>query len=211
MSITKTEQTIFIVDDDAAVRDSLALLFGLRGHRTAIFCSAEDFLAAWRKEWRGCVVLDVKMGGMSGLDLQGKLAEQGSQLPIVMITAHGDTASARAALKSGAVDFLEKPLDEAQLLPAIEAALARDSRHRAEHEFGEEAASRLARLTTRERQVMELAAAGRHNREIGESLGISPRTVEVYKARLMEKLQARNLSELIRFALVAEREGERVA
>lgn len=200
------EQTVFIVDDDVAVRDSLALLLGLKGYRTAIYSSAEDFLAAYRKDWRGCLVLDIKMSGMTGLDLQAQLASQGIELPIVIITGHGDAASARSALKSGAVDFLEKPLDEEQLVAAVGSALERDAKRRAEKIGGSEASSRLARLTPRERQVMDLAAAGRHNREIGEALGISPRTVEVYKARLMEKLQARNLSELIRFALTADRE-----
>ncbi|MGH8664882.1 MAG: response regulator transcription factor [Burkholderiales bacterium] len=200
------EQTVFIVDDDVAVRDALALLLGLKGYRTAIFSSAEDFLAAYRKDWRGCLVLDIKMSGMTGLDLQSRLASQNVEMPIVIITGHGDAASARQALKSGAVDFLEKPLDEEQLVAAVGSALERDARRRAEKVVGDETSSRLARLTPRERQVMDLAAAGRHNREIGEALGISPRTVEVYKARLMEKLQARNLSELIRFALTADRE-----
>jgi RNA polymerase sigma factor (sigma-70 family) len=200
------EQTVFIVDDDVAVRDALALLLGLKGYRTAIFSSAEDFLAAYRKDWRGCLVLDIKMSGMTGLELQSRLASQGIEMPIVIITGHGDASSARTALKSGAIDFLEKPLDEDQLVAAVGAALERDAKRRAEKVVGDEASSRLARLTPRERQVMDLAAAGRHNREIGEALGISPRTVEVYKARLMEKLQARNLSELIRFALTADRE-----
>jgi RNA polymerase sigma factor (sigma-70 family) len=200
------EQTVFIVDDDVAVRDALALLLGLKGYRTAIFSSAEDFLAAYRKDWRGCLVLDIKMSGMTGLDLQSRLASQNVEMPIVIITGHGDAASARQALKSGAVDFLEKPLDEEQLVVAVGSALERDAKRRAEKVVGDETSSRLARLTPRERQVMDLAAAGRHNREIGEALGISPRTVEVYKARLMEKLQARNLSELIRFALTADRE-----
>jgi len=203
---SNVEQTVFIVDDDVAVRDALALLLGLKGYRTAIYSSAEDFLAAYRREWRGCLVLDIKMGGMTGLELQARLIEQGSELPIVVITGHGDAASARQALKSGAVDFLEKPLDDEQLAAAVASALERDAKRRAEKTVGEEASTRLSRLTPRERQVMDLAAAGRHNREIGEALGISPRTVEVYKARLMEKLQARNLSELIRFALTADRE-----
>ena len=203
---SNVEQTVFIVDDDVAVRDALALLLGLKGYRTSIYSSAEDFLAAYRKEWRGCLVLDIKMAGMTGLDLQARLSEQGSGLPIVMITGHGDASSARAALKAGAVDFLEKPLDDQQLVSAVATALEHDSKRRAEKMIGDETSSRLSRLTPRERQVMDLAAAGRHNREIGETLGISPRTVEVYKARLMEKLQARNLSELIRFALTADRE-----
>lgn len=201
------EQTVFIVDDDAAVRDALALLLGLKGYRTAIYGSAEDFLAAYRSAWRGCLLLDIKMAGMSGLELQSRLASQGSELPIVVITGHGDAASARTAFKSGAIDFLEKPIDEAQLVQAVATAFERDSSRRASRVMGEEAAARMSRLTPRERQVMDLAAAGRHNREIGETLGISPRTVEVYKARLMEKLQARNLSELIRFALTTSRES----
>jgi len=200
------EQTVFIVDDDGAVRDALALLLGLKGHRTSIFSSAEDFLAAFRKDWRGCLVLDVKMSGMSGLELQAQLTSKGSELPIVIVTGHGDAASARAALKAGAVDFLEKPIDDEQLVAAVAAALERDAKRQAARVVGDETVTRLSRLTPRERQVMDLAAAGRHNREIGEALGISPRTVEVYKARLMEKLQARNLSELIRFALTADRE-----
>jgi RNA polymerase sigma factor (sigma-70 family) len=200
---TGTEQTVFIVDDDAAIRDSLSLLLGLKGFRTAMFNSAEDFLGSYRKNWRGCLLLDIKMGGMTGIDLQSKLNSQGSTLPIVFITGHGDTTSARNALKSGADDFLEKPLNDVQLVEAVNSALERDARRQAEQLSGTELSARLARLTPRERQVMELAAAGRHNREIGEELGISPRTVEVYKARLMEKLQARNLSELIRIALTA--------
>lgn len=203
---SSTEQTVFIVDDDVAVRDALALLLGLKGYRTSIYSSAEDFLAAFRKDWRGCLVLDIKMGGMNGLELQSRLNDQGAEIPIVMITGHGDAASVRQALKSGAVDFLEKPIDDEQLVAAVAAALERDAKRRAEKSVGDETSSRLSRLTPRERQVMDLAAAGRHNREIGEALGISPRTVEVYKARLMEKLQARNLSELIRFALTADRE-----
>jgi RNA polymerase sigma factor (sigma-70 family) len=205
---TVAEQTVFIVDDDAAIRDSLSLLLGLKGFKTASFNSAEDFLASFRKEWRGCLLLDIKMGGINGLELQTKLKTQEIDLPIVFITGHGDTASARNALKAGAEDFLEKPLDDVQLVSAVVSALDRDAKRQADRVTDAEAASRLARLTPRERQVMELAAAGRHNREIGEALGISPRTVEVYKARLMEKLQARNLSELIRFALSATRERQ---
>jgi RNA polymerase sigma factor (sigma-70 family) len=201
--VTGPEQTVFIVDDDAAIRDSLSLLLGLKGFRTAMFNSAEDFLGSYKKNWRGCLLLDIKMGGMSGMDLQSKLNSQGASLPIVFITGHGDTASARHALKAGAEDFLEKPLHDVELVDAVNSALERDARRQAEQLTGTEVSARLARLTPRERQVMELAAAGRHNREIGDELGISPRTVEVYKARLMEKLQARNLSELIRIALTS--------
>jgi RNA polymerase sigma factor (sigma-70 family) len=202
----RNEQTVFIIEDDVAVRDSLALLLGLKGYRTAIFGSAEDFLVAYRKDGPGCLVLDTKTGAPDGLELQSHLASEGIELPIVIISGHGDAASARRALKAGAIDFLQKPLDEEQFLDAVAMALERDVRRHAERQDGKtEAALRLARLTPRERQVMELIAVGRQNREIGEALGISPRTVEVYKTRLLEKLQARNLSELIRFALNADR------
>jgi RNA polymerase sigma factor (sigma-70 family) len=146
------------------------------------------------------------MDAPDDLVLQSHLASEGIELPTVIISGHGDAASARRALKAGAIDFLQKPLDEEQFLDAVAMALERDIRRGAEQQDGKtEAALRLARLTPRERQVMELVAVGRQNREIGEALGISPRTVEVYKTRLMEKLQARNLSELIRFALNADR------
>jgi RNA polymerase sigma factor (sigma-70 family) len=183
------------------VRDSLALLLGLHGHHTQPFASAEDFLVAWRPEWRGCLLLDIRMAGMDGLALQKAMAERGIELPAIFITAHGDVAKARAALRAGAVDFLEKPLDDSLLLAAVAEALAREA---GRHDAVAEAASiaeRLNRLTTREREVLDLVAAGRPNREIAAALGISPRTVEVYKARMMEKMEARTLPDLMRLML----------
>jgi RNA polymerase sigma factor (sigma-70 family) len=202
--INPAEHTVFVVDDDAAVRDSLALLLGLRGYRTLVFASGEDFLATWRPDWSGCLVADIRMPGLSGLELQQRLAESGADLPVIIITAHGDAASARAALRADAVDFLEKPIDDAQLMAAIETGLARAARRRELEREKSAAAQRLARLTPREREVLELVTAGRHSREIGAALDISPRTVEVYKARLMEKLQAKNVTELIRLVLAGE-------
>lgn len=199
------DQTVFIVDDDAAVRDSLSLLLGLRGYRTVVFASAEDFLSTWKPEWAGCVLVDIRMPGMSGLELQAKLADAGCGLPVIVITAHGDAASARAALKGDAVDFLEKPIDDDQLMAAVAAGLERLERRRSASDARRAIETRLARLTSRERQVMDLVARGLHNREIAEELGISPRTVEVYKARMMEKVQVRNLSEIIRLAMELER------
>lgn len=204
MAQTKFEQTVFVVDDDAGVRDSLGLLLGLRGFRTAMFASGEDFLATLREDWCGCVLIDVKMNGMSGLELQQRMQEQRILMPAVIITAHGDIASARVALKTGAVDFLEKPLDEEQLVSAISSALDRDRRLRSQATAQSDAQRRIATLSEREREVMRSIAAGKHNREIAEELGISPRTVEVYRARLMDKLGVRRLSELITLALEAE-------
>ncbi len=196
-----TDVLITIVDDDEAVRDSLALLLNFRGYRTRAFASAEDCLQAWQPDWRGCLLLDLRMGGMDGLALQRALAERGNTLPIVFLTGHGDLAHARAALKGGAIDFLEKPYEEAALLAAVDEAIVHDSRLYAVQSRSAELAARMERLSERERQVMDLVVAGKPNREIAALLGISPRTVEVFKSRMMEKMQARSVPELVRMCL----------
>jgi RNA polymerase sigma factor (sigma-70 family) len=198
-----TDTLITIVDDDEAVRDSLALLLNFRGYRTRAYDSAEACLEAWRPDWRGCLLLDLRMGGMDGLALQQALLTRDSSLPIVFLTGHGDLAHARAALKSGAVDFLEKPYEEADLLAAVGEAMERDTRESAAQTHVAEIAARIERLSEREHQVMHLVVAGKPNREIAEELGISPRTVEVFKARMMEKMQARSVPELVRMAMEA--------
>jgi FixJ family two-component response regulator len=198
--------TVFIVDDDAGVRDSLAMLLELKGFRTRTFAAAEAFLAEYRPEWPGCLVLDLRMPGMSGLELQADLARRGSALPVIIVTAHGDVATTRSALKGGAVDFIEKPIDDEALVAAIAAAFDRDARGRERAQAAAGAAERLARLTGREREVLALVAEGRHNREIAVALGISPRTVEVYKARMMEKLQVRRVPDLVRLVLEHQRQ-----
>lgn len=187
--------TVFIVDDDPSVRDALSLLLSLRGHATATFATAEDFLSAVRPDWRGCIVLDIRMPGMSGLDLQRRLNQDGWSLPVIVITAHGDVAAAREAFLGRAVDFIEKPFDATQLLSVIDSALS----ERRATDTAQEPRERLAaQLSPREREVMNLIVKGMHNRRIAEALGISPRTVEVHKARVMEKLGAKNLVELVR-------------
>lgn len=183
------EPTVYIVDDDAAVRDSLALLLGLHGYQTQAFASAEDFLSAWRPERDGCLLLDLKMPGMDGLALQARLNALGSHLPLVVITAHGDVAAARAALKAGALDFLEKPIDDVLLLELVAEVMARARQATVSASQATDLDERIARLTPREREVMELAADGLNNREIAARLTISPRTVEVYKARMVDKTQ----------------------
>jgi RNA polymerase sigma factor (sigma-70 family) len=195
--------TVFVVDDDAAVRDSIALMLGLAGYRTSVFADAEAFLAAWQDDWAGCVVADVKLPGQSGVELQDTLRKRGATLPFIIITAHGDVATARAAFRSQAVDFLEKPFDNAQLSAAIETAFAREGRRIQEHESLRSDIEKLGRLTAREREVLEHAAQGLHAKEIAAALGISPRTVEVHKTRIMDKLGVRNLAELVRFAIAA--------
>jgi FixJ family two-component response regulator len=196
-------ETVFVVDDDASVRDALSLLLSLRGHATATFASAEDFLAALQGDWRGCVVLDIRMPGLSGLELQRRLRAAGSALPVVVITAHGDVAAARQAFLADAVDFIEKPFAGEALLAAVDRALA--GLHAEAGATKAAAAARpsgradaQAALSAREREVMALLLKGLHNRRIAEELGISPRTVEVHKARVLDKLGVKNLVELVR-------------
>ena len=196
--------TVFIVDDDPAVRDSLGLLLGVRGYRTAIFASAEAFLQAWRPEWSGCLITDLRMAGMDGLALQQKLLELGGTLPVIFVTAHGDVTAARAAFRARAVDFLEKPFDDAKLIAAIGEAFDRERENRGARQVRDRDRAALAELTPRERQVMELVVAGLHNREIAPRLGISVRTVEVHKARLMAKLDVDNVADLVRIAIRKE-------
>lgn len=186
-------ETVYIVDDDVSVRDALSLLLSLRGHASATFASAEDFLAAAQPDWRGCAVIDLRMPGMGGLELQAQMRSRGLQLPVIVITAHGDVAAARQAFLARAVDFIEKPFDGEQLLQAVETALAtaRDPAS-VPPRPGE------ARLSPREREVMDLMVAGLSNRRIAETLGISHRTVEVHKARVLERVGVRNVVELVR-------------
>jgi two-component system, LuxR family, response regulator FixJ len=192
-------QTVFIVDDDLAVRDALGLLFSLHGHATAVFACAEDFLRAIQPGWRGVVVADIRMPGMSGLEMQEALAGHPSRLPMIMITAHADIATARKAFRYHAVDFLEKPFDHDQLLASVENAMR--ELPPAPSAIGTRPVANT--LSAREREVMALVVDGLDNGSIGERLGISPRTVEVHKSRVMTKLGARNLAELVRIAHAA--------
>lgn len=199
--MTVHRQTVFIVDDDPSVRDALSLLLSLHGHATAVFASAEDFLRALSPAWRGCVVTDIRMPGMSGLDLQQALVNHPARLPVIIITGHGDVAAARQAFKASAVDFLEKPFDNELLLQAIGRALAGLALERG----ADALKGARSTLSARERQVMDLVVDGLDNRLVGERLGISTRTVEVHKSRVMAKVGARNLAELIRIAHAARR------
>jgi RNA polymerase sigma factor (sigma-70 family) len=191
---------VYVVDDDAAVRDSLALLLSLRGYRTAVFASAEDFLAGVHPDSFGCVFADLRMPGMTGLDLMDALAKRGSAMTVVIITAHGDVEAARRAFKADAVDFLEKPFDDSTMTEALEAAVRRERARMSSGEYQRRNREALAVLTGREREVMALLVQGLHNRDVARRLGISARTVEVHKARIMAKLGAGSLAELIRIA-----------
>ena len=192
---------IALVDDDEAVRDSLALLLRLHGFATREFASGEAFLAWAGTEPADCVLLDLRMATLSGLDVQAELARRRLGWPIVMLTAHGDVATTRAALKAGAFDFIEKPFDGEVLLQTIRAATQRSAERRTKAEREARFARDLERLTAREREVLGHVLAGRHNREIAVLLDISPRTIEVYKARIMDKLNVDRLPDLVRLAL----------
>jgi len=203
------QYSIYIIEDDQSVRDALGLLLGLQGRAVAIFADAESFLTAYQPSWRGCLLIDIRMPGMDGLALQRRLLEIGCKMPAIIMTGHGDVDSARAAFRSQAVDFLEKPIDNAKLTSAIEEAFARQTN--VQDEDRERAASELllAHLTPREREVMELVVLGRHNREIADELGISGRTVEVHKARVMEKLRVDSIADLVRLSLTGRGEATR--
>ncbi len=202
------EGTVWIIDDDDAVRDSLGFLLTAEGMSVETFASAEDFLAGSRQAGHGCVVTDVRMPGMSGIDLLDRLARSSrSDIPVIVITGHGDIPLAVEAMKKGAADFIEKPCDDDRLIAAIRAALGRP--HAAGEVDGQraQALARLATLSARERQVLDGLVAGSANKAIAFDLGISPRTVEVYRANVMTKMQASSLSELVRLALLAGSDG----
>jgi RNA polymerase sigma factor (sigma-70 family) len=192
---------VFVVDDDEAVRDSLVLLFESEGLAARPFASADEVLAKLEREQPGCIVADVRMPGMSGVELLEKLKAQRATLPIILITGHGDVPMAVAALKAGADDFFEKPFDDAQLVASVRAALDRTNEDRRRAVEEDELRARLASLTAREREVMDLIVAGHSNKMVAARLAISPRTVEVYRARVMEKMQARSLAEIVRMAI----------
>lgn len=192
--------TIHIVDDDEAIRDSLSLLLGAAGYEVAAYPSAEAFLVA-STHGPGCVLIDVRMPGMGGLELQEELARHGRRIPVILMTGHADVPLAVKAMKAGAVDFVEKPFDEKAMLTAIQRAFTLGlEAARAEAE-GNQIGSRLAHLTPREREVLEALVAGKANKIIAYELSISPRTVEIHRARVMEKMEARTLSDLVRMAL----------
>ena len=202
--VSTPEQIIYLVDDDEALRDSLAWLLESQGFKVAAFASAEDFLKAWRPEFNGCLLLDVRMPGMSGLELHERLRAQYSTLPIIFITGHGDVPMAVAALKKGAVDFIEKPFNDTELLRLVSQCLVTEQEHRARRRQDAEVSRRLDQLTQREREVLDLIIAGKLNKQIADVLGISIKTVEVHRARVMEKMAAQSLAELVQNVMAIE-------
>ncbi|HXV26043.1 MAG TPA: response regulator FixJ [Alphaproteobacteria bacterium] len=198
-----TERVVFVVDDDDAVRDSLSLLLEAAGHRVETFESAARLLATLTPDRQGCVIADVRMPGMDGLELQQQLLARNIRLPVIIITGHGDVPIAVRAMKAGAIDFLEKPFADEAILDTVRLAFARNERPRFQHDPEGITGERLAQLTQREREVLSAMVAGHPNKVIAHLLNISPRTVEIHRARVMEKTGARSLSHLVRLALEA--------
>lgn len=194
-------EPVFIVDDDPDIRDSLSLLLSASGYATKAYESATALLASEAPESVGCLIVDVQMPEMDGIALQKELVARRSPLQVIVMTGHADIPIAVGAMKAGAVDFLEKPFDEPVLLDSVRRALDRASTTGDQVKEARSAAARLALLTERERQVLELIVAGKANKVIAHELSISPRTVEIHRARVMEKMDAGNLADLVRKAL----------
>jgi two-component system, LuxR family, response regulator FixJ len=194
--------TVFVVDDDHAMLDSVSLLLESADLTAECYPGARKFLEAYRPHRPGCLVLDVRMPEMSGLELQEALAARGINIPIIFITGHGDVPMSVKAMKSGAVDFLEKPFDDETLLLCVRQALDADARAREIEAHNAAVAVRFSRLTEREQEVMSLVVAGRSNKEIALKLACSHRTVEVHRSRLMAKMEAHTLPELVAMAAV---------
>jgi len=197
------EPTVFVVDDDRAMRDSLSWLLDSVGLRVRSYATAAEFLADHDPAQPGCLVLDVRMPGMSGLDLQAELARRGVELPTIVITGHAEVSMAVRAVKAGALDFIEKPFSDQLLLDRVRQALEIDLEVREVRRRREDALRRLATLTAREREVLNLVVAGKANKEIASELGVSPKTVEVHRAHVMSKMCVDSLAELIRITLLA--------
>lgn len=197
-----SSQVVHVIDDDAGVRDSLAFLLATAGLTVRTYESAVAFLAVLPGAEDGCIVTDVRMPEIDGIELQRRLRAQGNTLPVVVMTGHGDVALAVAAMKAGAIDFIEKPFDDEVLLAAVRAALTRRLNEREREAHAREVRTRLRSLSERERQVLDGLVAGKPNKIIAYDLGISARTVEIYRANVMTKMGADSLSALVRMALL---------
>ena len=196
--------SVYIVDDDEAVRTSVRFLIRSVGLQAQAFASAQEFLGAYDPRQPGCLLLDVRMPGMSGLDLQQELNRRGATIPVVFITGHGDVPMAVEAMQQGAFDFLQKPFRDQDLLDRVQRALARDTESRSRLAARAEILARLATLTPRETEVMRLVTRGKANKVVGAELGVSQRTVEIHRAHVMEKMRASSLAELVRMVLDSE-------
>jgi two-component system response regulator FixJ len=194
-------QTVFVVDDDDAVRNSLRLLLKSAGIATEVAASAQEFLANYDTAHPGCLVLDVRMPGMSGLEMQHELNMRGATIPVIFITGHGDIPMAVEAMQHGAFDFLQKPFRDQELLDRVQRGLARDTEYRARLRQTDVIRERLASLSPREREVLDLVSRGKANKMVAGDLGVSQRTVEIHRAHVMQKMDAGSLAELVRMMM----------
>ncbi|AJE99540.1 MULTISPECIES: response regulator transcription factor [Pandoraea] len=201
------QETVFVVDDDEAVRDSLRWLLEANGYHVRGFASAEEFLSHYNGHQVGCLILDVRMPGMSGLELQEKLVENRFNIPIIFVTGHGDVPMAVDTMKKGAMDFIEKPFDEAELRAQVERMLSKARQDASSQREQQAAEDLLSKLTSREHQVLERIIAGRLNKQIADDLGISIKTVEAHRANIMEKLNVNTVADLLRLALSKRSSG----
>ena len=195
--------TVFIVDDDPAIRFAMQALMESVNLRHEIFASGNEFLEQAAKPRPGCLVLDIRMPGLGGLELQQELIDRGNELPIIFITGHGDVPMAVEAMQKGAIDFIQKPFRDQDLLDRISEALKTDEEHRLNQQQHSEVAGRVSKLTKREREVFDLVVTGKPNKVIAYELGVSQRTVEIHRARVMEKMRARSLADLVRLHMMA--------
>lgn len=197
---------VYIVDDEAAIRDSLAMLLKSVGLASRGFADARSFLAEYRTEWPGCLLLDVRMPHLGGMELQDELNRRGAILPVIFMTAHGDVAMAVEAMRAGAMDFLQKPFKDDDLLRRVQAALAQDAQERDRLRRLEDLQRRVESLTPRELEIARRIVAGQANKVIAAELGLSERTVELHRAHAMQKLEARSVAQLVRLMLDADPE-----
>jgi FixJ family two-component response regulator len=199
--MTGNDAIVMVVDDDAGVRNAMRSLLKSVGLNSQLHASAQDFLASYKPSQPGCLVLDIRMPGMSGLELQQELNLRGATIPVIFMTGHGDVPMAVEAMQHGAFDFLQKPFRDQDLLDRIQKAIARDAKLR--ESLGEHAKidARLQTLTEREREVLDLMILGKQNKAVAQELGVSPRTIEIHRARVMEKMDVQSVAELVRIML----------
>ena len=200
-----SEQTVYIVDDEEPVRKALSFLAKSDGLASESFATGQAFLDSLERLGPGCLLLDVCMPDMTGLELQAELQKCTSEVPVIMLTGHADVATAVRAMKGGAVDFIEKPFDSDDLLARVHKCLNREAKNRESSEYRKQALEKLSKLTRREKEIMQGLVAGKRNKQIGEELFISFRTVELHRASIMVKLEAGSLSDVVRIALLEDK------
>jgi two-component system response regulator FixJ len=199
--VTASNSCVMVVDDDSGVRNAMRTLLKSVGLNSQVFASAQDFLNGYNPGQPGCVLLDIRMPGMSGLELQQELNLRGATIPVIFMTGHGDIPMAVEAMQHGAFDFLQKPFRDQDLLDRIQKAIVRDAKLRKALSEHSRIRAHLETLTEREREVLDLLILGKQNKQIAQDLGVSPRTVEIHRARVMEKMDAQSVAELVRMMM----------